>query len=83
MVTTKSKLNEETIQKISSCISMGMSIENSARYGGVTPRTLRNWMKEAETSDDPMLQKLTDAIDHARSQFESDMVLNWLSCLTG
>ena len=57
-----------------------MSLDNSARYAGLTPRTLRNWLKESEDSDDEMLKKLADSISEARATFEQNMVSNLLSC---
>ena len=57
-----------------------MSLDNSARYAGLTPRTLRNWLKESEDSDDEMLAKLADRISEARATFEQNMVNNLLNC---
>ena len=79
-ITTKTKLTEENIEKISYCFSLGMSLDNSARYAGITPRTLRNWLKESEDSDDELLKKLADSISEARATFEQNMVSNLLNC---
>ena len=56
-----------------------MSLDNSARYAGLTPRTLRNWLKESEDSDDPLLKKLANSIAEARATFEQNMVNNLLN----
>ena len=56
-----------------------MSLDNSARYAGITPKTLRNWLKESEDSDDEMLAKLADSISEARATFEQNMVNNLLN----
>ena len=56
-----------------------MSLDNSARYAGITPKTLRNWLKESESSDDEMLAKLADSIAEARATFEQNMVSNLLN----
>ena len=56
-----------------------MSLDNSARYAGVTPRTLRNWLKESEDSEDEMLKILANSISEARAKFEQNMVNNLLN----
>jgi hypothetical protein len=75
MIQTPSKLDKKTIDKISFCIRHGLSKAGAARAANINPRTLYNYLKAYEDgSDNPEIVELHEAVEKARSEFESECV---------
>ncbi len=75
MIQTPSKLDRKTIDKISFCIRHGLSKAGAARAANINPRTLYNYLKAYdEGSDNPEIVELHEAVERARSEFETECV---------
>jgi hypothetical protein len=75
MLKVPSKLDRKTIEKISFCIRHGLSKAGAARAANINPRTLYNYLKAYdEGSDNPEIVELHEAVEKARSEFETECV---------
>lgn len=71
----KSKLNQETIDKLSYAVTLGLSKEGAARYAGISVKTLYRWLGEAEENpEDENLQALSEALDNAKAVLEVELI---------
>ena len=70
MLKTPSKLDKKTF-----CIRHGLSKAGAARAANINPRTLYNYLKAYdEGSVNPEIVELHEAVEQARSEFETECV---------
>jgi len=65
----KTKINEDVLAHVRSCIELGMSYGATAGVIGVTPETFSHWMTWGKSADkDPMYCKLYSTVKEAEGK---------------
>jgi hypothetical protein len=66
-----SKLNPETIERITNAIRVGATLDAASRYGGITRDTFYRWLGAGRKDDaEGLLREFADAIDDALAGWE-------------